>query len=368
MPNRDVYAQIDLSAIRHNVKLIKSRIKNNAKMCAVVKADAYGHGAIAVAKEAVAAGADYLAVAILDEALELRNAGFKEPILILGFTPDRQTQQLVEYDIEQAVFTLQAAEALSKEAVRQGKRARVHIKVDTGMHRIGIQPNQAGAFAEAIAALPGVEIVGLFSHFAKSDYEDKTFACEQLEKFNQAIADIEQRGINIPLKHIANSAAILEMPQAHFDMVRAGVILYGLWPSDEVKHSTDLRPVMKLIAKVAYVKELETGNGISYGQIFRTKRKSLIATLPIGYADGWSRLLTGKAKVLIHHQLAPVVGKICMDQCMVDVTDIAGVKQGDIVILFGDGKLSADEIANWLGTINYEVVCMVSKRVPRVYC
>ena len=368
MPNRDVYAEVDLSAISHNVKRIKDRIRNHAKMCAVVKANAYGHGAVAVAREAIAAGADYLAVAILNEAIELRQAGFKEPILILGFTPERQACQLVEYDIEQAVFTVEAAKALSETALRQGKKAKVHIKVDTGMSRIGILPDKAGEFAKTLQALPGIEIIGLFSHFAKADYEDKTFANEQLKRFKQAIAAIESVGIEIPLKHIANSAAILEMPEAHFDMVRAGVILYGLWPSDEVKRCIELEPAMRLIAKIAYVKAMEAGNGIGYGQIFRTRRHSLIATLPIGYADGWSRLLTGKASVLVHGQLAPIRGKICMDQCMIDVTDIDDVKSGDTVILFGDKKLSADQIAKWLDTINYEVVCMVSNRVPRVYC
>lgn len=367
MPNRAVWAQIDLDKIQHNIAEIKTKIQGHAKMCAVVKADAYGHGVIAVAKTAIGAGADYLAVAILNEAIELRNAGFKEPILILGFTPLEQSDQLVEYDIEQAVFTLEAAKALSEAAVKQNKTAKIHLKIDTGMSRIGIEPRKAGELAAEIQALPNIEIIGMFSHFAKADYEDKTFAYEQLNNFKEAIALIEEKGIHILIKHIANSAAILEMPEAHFDMVRAGVILYGLWPSDEVKPCIDLQPAMQLRAKVAYVKTLPVGRGIGYGQIFQTERESKIATIPIGYADGWTRMLTGKVKVAIHGHLVPIVGKICMDQCMADVTDIGEVKIGDDVVLFGNDLVTIDDIANLLGTINYEVVCMVGKRVPRVY-
>ncbi|WP_110954853.1 alanine racemase [Anaerosinus massiliensis] len=367
MPNRAVWAQVDLAAIAHNMKEIKSKVQGNAKICAVVKANAYGHGVVAVAKTAIETGADYLAVAILNEALELRHAGFLEPILILGFTPAEHADQLVRHDIEQAVFTLEMAEALSKAAANQQKTAKVHLKIDTGMRRIGIRPDQAGAFAEKIQSMPNLEIVGMFSHFATADSEDKAFAQTQLARFKTAIAQVESKKIHIPIKHIANSAAILEMPEAHFDMVRAGIILYGLWPSDEVKHSIDLKPAMQLKAKVAYVKTMPSDCGISYGQIFRTQRESKIATLPIGYADGWTRLLTGKVRVEIHNKLVPIVGKICMDQCMADVTEIADVQIGDEVILFGSEQVSIDDIANLLGTIHYEIVCMVGKRVPRVY-
>jgi len=367
MPNRAVWAEVNLAAITHNIREIKSKVQGSAKFCAVVKANAYGHGVIPVAKTAIEAGADYLAVAILNEALELRHAGFLEPILILGFTPNDQAEQVVEYDIEQAVFTMEAAEALAKAAARQNKIAKIHLKVDTGMSRIGVPPAQAGELASKIQAMPNIEIVGMFSHFATADSEDKSFAYEQLAQFKIAIARIESNGIDVPIKHIANSATILEIPEAHFDMVRAGVILYGLWPSEEVKKEIDLRPAMQLKAKVAYVKTMPANRGISYGQIFRTKRESKIATIPIGYADGWTRLLTGKVRVQINGKLAPIVGKICMDQCMVDVTDIDEVKVDDEVVLFGSEQVTIDDIANLLGTINYEIVCMVGKRVPRVY-
>lgn len=367
MPNRAVWAQVDLSAIEHNMKEIKRKVCGNAKVCAVVKADGYGHGAVAVAKAAVRAGADYLAVAMLSEALELRSAGFREAILVLGYTPPEQSVQLVAGDIEQTVFTLAAATALSKAAGLHHKIAKVHLKVDTGMGRIGVPPAEAGILAEKIAALPHLKLQGIFSHLATADSEDKTFAIEQLARFKEAIKNVASKNIEIPIKHLANSAAILEMPETHFDMVRAGIILYGLWPSDEVKRSVDLWPAMQLKTKIAYVKKMPPKQSISYGAIFETKRFSTIATLPLGYADGYTRLLTGKAEVLVKGRRAPIVGKICMDQCMVDVTDIENVAVGDEVVLFGNAELPADEIARLLGTINYEVICMVSKRVPRFY-
>lgn len=367
MASRAVWAEIDLNALEDNIRNINGCIKNNAKWCAVVKADGYGHGAIAVAKKAVEMGASYLAVAVLSEAIALRKAGFTTPILILGATPNEQAGELVDYDITQAVFTIEQAKAISAQGVRQGKKAKVHLKIDTGMHRIGIKPEQAGEYAKGISQMPGIELEGMFSHFALADAEDKSYANKQLEAFKLAIKQVESAGVKIPLKHIANSAAILEMPEAHFDMVRAGIILYGLWPSDEVKHSIDLKPVMKVCAKIVYLKDLEQGESISYGCTWTAGRDSLIGTLPVGYADGYTRMLSGKAQVEYQGKRAPVVGRICMDQCMVDLTDIPGIKQGDAVVLFGSDTLTTDEVAGWLGTINYELPCMLSPRVPRIY-
>lgn len=367
MPNRSVYARVSLKAIRQNVREIRSKVRDGVKFCAVVKGDAYGHGAIAVAKAAVEEGADYLAVAILEEAVELRKAGFLEPILILGHTPLEQLCQVVEYDLEQTIFTMEAACALSAAALRMGKKAWIHIKIDTGMRRIGVLPEQAGSFASAVAALPGIEIRGMFSHFATADEKDKSFAFEQLRLFQEALQRTKAQGVTVPIKHIANSAAILEIPEAQFDMVRAGIILYGLWPSEEVRRTINLQPAMQLCARVAFIKTVPSERGISYGQTFRTCRESRIATLPIGYADGWTRLLSGKANVWIGNAFAPVVGKICMDQCMVDVTNINGVECGDEAVLFGSKELPVGVIADWLGTIHYEIVCMVGKRVPRIY-
>lgn len=365
--DRAVWAEIDLAAIRRNLEEIRNCVRGGAKLCAVVKANAYGHGAVAVARAAVDAGASYLAVAILEEALELRSAGFCEPVLILGYTPPEQAPQIVAHNVTQTIFSLEAAAALSAEAMRQGKAVKVHLKVDTGMGRIGVRPEEAGVLAARIASLPGVELEGVFSHFASSDSADKTAAVAQLMRFREALRCIEAAGVQIAIRHIANSAAILEMPESHFDMVRAGIILYGLWPSDEVTHGAALHPAMRLKARISYVKEMPAGEAISYGGAFRTARKSRIATLPIGYADGYSRLLSGKAEVEVGSVLAPVVGRICMDQCMLDVSDAGDVHAGDEVTLFGGTRMSAAALAWRLGTIHYEVVCTVGARVPRVY-
>lgn len=367
MFERPVWAEIDLGAIAHNVEQIRKLTGNSTEICAVVKADAYGHGVIAVAKTVLQAGADRLAVAILNEALELRRAGFLVPILLLGYTPECQATMVVDYDITQTVFSMESAQALSGAAVAAGKTATVHIKIDTGMGRIGICPEDAGAFAEAVSALPGIKIEGVFSHFASSDSKDKSFTYEQYRRFILSLESIKSRGIEIPIRHIANSAAILDLPDMHLNMVRPGIILYGLWPSDEVNQTLDLRPAMKFKAQVGCAKDVLPHTSISYGRTYFTEKPSRIATLPVGYADGWSRLLAHKGQVFIRGQRASLVGRVCMDQCMIDVTHIPGVVAGDEVLLFGGPSLPVEEVAKYMGTINYEIVCMVGKRVPRFY-
>lgn len=367
MLERPVWAEIDLSAIKHNVREIKKGLKPGVKFCAVVKADAYGHGAVAVTRAVLSAGADRLAVAILGEAIELREAGFLVPIQVLGYTPQQQAKTVAAYGIEQTVYSMEAVRALAAAGMETGKKVKVHIKIDTGMGRIGILPEEAGDFAAAVAAMSGVEIEGVFSHFATADADDKSYAYEQYGRFQQALDRIKDKGIDIPIRHIANSAAALEMPETHLDMVRPGIIMYGLWPSPEVKRNVTLKPAMCLKAQVAHVKTVAAGTGISYGRAYIADSERKIATLPIGYADGWTRLLSGRTDVLINGSRAPLVGRICMDQCMADVTGIAGVKSGDTAILFGTPALTTDEVADVLGTINYELVCMVGKRVPRVY-
>lgn len=367
MPNRAAWAEIDLKALRHNYEEIKKNIKNGAKLCAVVKADAYGHGALAVARVAVEAGASYLAVATLGEAIELREAGFTTPILLLGLVMPDEARDIVDYDVTQVVCELPLAEAISKEAVRQHKIAKVHLKVETGMGRIGIRPEEIGALAAAVKKLPNIEIEGMFSHFAMADSKDKTYTKGQLEKFEQALAEVKKAGVKLKIRHIAESAAILEIPEAHYDMVRAGVIQYGMWPSDEVTHPIDLKPVMKVCAKVVFMKTLHKGESIGYGRQFIAQRESRIATLPIGYADGYIRAYGKEGCVSFGGRRAPIAGRVCMDQVMVDVTDLPDVKEGDTAVLFGDEDITADEAAKWLNTINYEVTCLVSPRVPRVY-
>jgi len=367
MFERSVWAEIDLGAIAHNVGQIRKLTANNAQICAVVKADAYGHGAVAVARTVLQAGADRLAVAIISEALELRRAGFRESILVMGYTPACQAAIVADQDITQTIFDIEAAEALSAAAAAAGKIVNVHLKIDTGMGRIGIRPEDAGRFAAAVAALPGIYIEGVFSHFATADSRDKSFTYEQYEQFTAGLEQIEAQGIHIPIRHISNSAAILELPNMHLNMVRPGIILYGLWPSDEVVQTIELKPAMKLKAQVGFIKDMPANRGISYGHTYFTEKLSRIATLPVGYADGWSRLLANKAFVSIRGQRAPLVGRVCMDQCMVDVTHIPGVVPGDEALLFGGADLPVEEVADHMGTINYEIVCMVGKRVPRLY-
>lgn len=367
MPNRAVWAEIDLGALEKNYEQIKSRLKPEVKLCAVVKADAYGHGALAVARAAVAAGASYLAVATLSEGIALRQAGFTTPILLLGLVMPEEAADVVAYGITQTVCSTELAAALSREAVRQKRTVCVHLKVDTGMGRIGVRPGEIGALAAQIAAMPGIRIEGIFSHFAMADCRDKSYTEKQLEAFRQAVAAVEAQGVHPSIRHIAESAAILEIPEAQFDMVRAGVIQYGLWPSDEVTHPIALHPVMKLQARVVWLKTLHKGESIGYGRAFVAERESRIATLPVGYADGYIRAYGPKGCVEIRGRRAPIAGRICMDQVMIDVTDIPDVKIGDTAVLFGSPSLTIDEAAGWLGTINYEVPCLLSPRVPRVY-
>ena len=366
MPNRAAWAEIDLGALAHNYREIRSRIQKGAKLCAVVKADAYGHGAIAAARVALDEGADYLAVATLSEALKLRAAGFTCPLLILGLVEPESAREVVDADITQTVCRMDLVEALSQEAVRQGKTVKVHLTIETGMGRIGVHPKDAAETAKKIAALPNVELEGIFSHFALADIPDKTFTKQQVKLFKDACDAIEAAGIHIPIKHIAESAAILEIPDVHFDMVRAGIIQYGLWPSDEVTRPIDLRPCMKFCARIVYIKTIQPGESVGYGRKFIAERETRIATLPVGYADGYIRAYAG-GSVEVCGKRAPIAGRVCMDQFMIDVTDIPEAKLGDVCTLFGSDSLTADEIAGWANTINYEVVCLVSERVPRVY-
>lgn len=367
MSNRWAWAEIDLDALEGNLRAIKSHIQAGTRLCAVVKANAYGHGAVAVARKAIEVGADYLAVATLDEGLELRHAGIMTPILILGLVPPAAAGEIVENGFTQAVCDLEMAQALSSAAVSQGRSAKVHFKVDTGMGRIGVRPEDAGVIAELIQRLPGIEIEGVFSHFAEADVKDKSYVRQQLEAFRHAVRNMRDQGVDPAIRHIAESAAILEIPDAHFDMVRAGIIEYGLWPSDEVTHPIDLKQVMRLCARIAFIKNVHKGESIGYGRQFVAARESRIATLPIGYADGYIRAYGRQGAVELRGKRAPIAGRVCMDQVMIDVTDIPEAKTGDEVTLFGSSTLTTDEAAGWLNTINYEVTCMVSARVPRIY-
>ncbi|MGG7176854.1 alanine racemase [Clostridium paraputrificum] len=368
---RPVWAEIDLDSIAENMRNIKTLVKDK-EVIAVVKADAYGHGAIDVVPTLLENGASKLAVAVITEALELRSNDITAPIMILGYTPLEFAEELISNNIEQTVYDLEYAKKLSEVALSLGKKSKIHIALDTGMGRIGFIPNDKN-FEDIleINTLEGIEIEGLFTHFSTSDEENKEYTHEQFSKIQKFSDMLIKNGINIPLKHASNSGAIIDLPETYLDAVRAGIILYGYYPSDEVKKDRlDIKPALTLKTKVCHVKELEKDMYISYGRTFKTNKKSIIATIPIGYADGYSRLLSGKAKVIINGEFAPVVGRICMDQCMVDVSHIKNVKVGDEVILLGKKgnlKFDADDIAEIMGTINYEVICMLKQRVPRVY-
>ncbi len=369
---RAAWAEVDLDALAHNIREVKRLTAGNVLVSAVIKADGYGHGAKRIAQTLLDNGADRLAIAVLDEGIELRQAGFEVPVLVLGYTDPERAAEVLNYGLEQAVYSWELAEALSKEAVRQSKTVKVHIKVDTGMGRIGLQPNgETVQLIKQIAALPNLVVEGLFTHFAVADAVDKEYTQGQYARFRWVVDALEAEGLHINIKHCGNSATIIDLPDMHMDMVRAGIMLYGLRPSDEVMlHKLELKQVMALKVRISHVKEIEAGQSVSYGRRFIAARKSTIASLPIGYADGYTRMLSGKAEALVKGKRVPVVGRICMDQCMIDVTGIEDVKVGDEVVLFGEQQgewIYIDELAEKLGTINYEIVCMISKRVPRVY-
>lgn len=370
---RAVWAQIDLDAAAHNMRQIRKHVGPDVKIAAVVKANAYGHGSVELAKTFAENGADCFAVSSLDEAVELRRyAHIDKEIFILGHTDARRTEELLTYDIEPAVFNLKNAEFFSQEAQRLGKTLRVHIAVDTGMSRVGFQVNEFSVSEiKAIAALPNIEIRGMFTHFAVSDIKDKTFTREQYGHFRWMCKRMEEEGIRIALRHCCNSAAALELPEYYCDMVRPGIIMYGCEPSPDVDIKPyDLRPVMSLRCCIAHVKLIDAGATVSYGRHYTAPSRRKIATLPVGYADGYSRILSGKVDVLYHGHRVPQVGAICMDQCMIDVSGEANVHAGDEVVLFGrqgDSFIPIEEIAAVCGTINYEIMCNISRRVPRVY-
>lgn len=364
---RGAWAEINLDAVAHNVQVAKANLKPSTKLCAVVKADAYGHGAVRVAQEAARNGADFLAVALLQEAVKLRDAGIDIPILILGSMLPEVAEIVVRYNLSHAVFDEERLYALNAAALKLHSKAKIHIAVDTGMHRIGVHVRNAGKFAVLAASLPGIEVEGVFSHFATADGDDKEYAAYQYARFQEALQLIEEAGVKIPIRHIANSAALSELQEYQLDMVRQGITLYGLHPAHMIDCYKDFEPVMTVKSRVAFLKTLAAGQTIGYGRTYTLTRTSKIATVPIGYADGVSRRLSNRGYMLIDGHKAPIIGRVCMDQVMLDVTDVPGVKLGDEVIVFGGRDLPMELVAEWADTICYEVVCAVSPRVPREY-
>ncbi|MGB8452301.1 MAG: alanine racemase [Anaerocolumna sp.] len=367
-----VAANIDLDAICNNIINTRKLINNTTKIMAIIKADGYGHGAVPIAKVLDQIGVDAFGIAILEEGIELRQAGINKPLLILGYTPKEQFKELVRYDITPTIFQYRAAEELSKEALEQNKTANVHIKLDTGMSRIGYSDKiESISEIKRIAQLKGIKIEGIFSHFACADETDKTSAHNQLERYLSFIRQLETEGVLIPIKHISNSAGIIDLPEAQLDMVRSGISTYGLYPSEEVnKNKLILKPAMEIKTHVSFVKEVDAGVGVSYGSTYVTTNKTKIATIPVGYGDGYPRLLSSKGRILIHGKSAPIIGRVCMDQFMVDVTKIDNVIQGDEVTLLGkdgDEFIPVEEIAAMALSFNYELICNVGKRIPRIY-
>lgn len=369
---RPVWAEINLDNLAYNIGQVRKHTKEDSLVTAVVKANGYGHGSVEISRTFLENGADRLAVAILREAIELRKANIEEPLLILGYTPPIQYGKLFEYNLIQTIYNYEEAKILSNKAVGLNQRATIHIKIDSGMGRLGFLPSEESIEdIIKISMLPNLYLEGIYTHFAKADELDKSHVNEQFRKYIKLVNTLGKKGINIPIKHVSNSASIIDLPDFNLNMVRAGVMMYGFYPSNEVDRDTiELRPAMALKARISNLKTVDKDVGISYGQIFVTEKESKIATLPLGYADGFTRMLTGKAEVYINGQRADVVGKICMDQCMVDVTHIKDVKLGDEVVIFGHGREGyphVDELAEKIDTINYEIVCMVGRRVPRVY-
>ena len=363
---RPLWAEIDLDALAHNVRELRRRMGPGPELLAVVKANAYGHGAVPVAEAALEAGASRLGVAFADEGIQLRQAGIQCPILILGYSLPWEAANIVSHSLTPTVTTKQLALALSRLSVDRGAVTPVHVKVDTGLNRFGLAPGEVEGFVEFLRSLPGLQVEGLYTHFAVADEEDKAFTFEQFQRFQAVTVPLP----TIPLRHVANSAIILDLPHLALDMVRAGISIYGLYPSREVSRLCCLQPVLSLKSLVARLHWLQPGDTVSYGRTWRAERPIRIALVPCGYADGYQRNFFGKASVLIRGQRAPVLGRIAMDQFMVDVTHVPDVALNDEVVIIGrqgDDVISVEELADLAGTINYEIVTGLSARVPRVY-
>lgn len=368
-----IRAYISLDAVAHNFDAMNTNINKETKIIAVIKADGYGHGAVPIAH--LMEEYEYIwgfAMATVEEAMQLRQSGVQKPILLLGYTFEEAYPDIIKYNLRPAIFKLEAARKLSEVAGELDRKVAIHLKLDTGMSRIGFSCDKASLDAiEEIAKLPNLDIEGLFTHFARADETDKSPAYVQLECYQHVVKELEDRGITISVKHCSNSAGILRIPEANLDVVRAGISIYGIYPSDEVERDqVILEPVMSLKSRITYIKEVQAGTGISYGATFVTDRPTRVATIPVGYADGYPRGLSNVGYVLIRGKKAPILGRVCMDQFMVDVTEIPEAQELDEVTLIGkDGEahLTVDELSRLSGRFPYEFVCDISKRVPRIY-
>lgn len=369
-----VWAEVDLKAIAHNIRELRRITNPKARFMAIVKANAYGHGIIEVARQSLENGAEALGVANIEEGIQLRKAGINAPVLIFGYTSPVHAKKLIEFDLTQTVYSYETSRALSEALSAYGKKIKVHIKVDTGMGRLGllrgIKDNSVSE-VESISRLPMLELEGIYTHFATADKSDRSYAGKQFEIFMDFLNQLRIAGLEIPVTHAANSAAIINMPETHLDMVRAGISIYGLYTSEEVDRSIiKLKPAMALKTKIIHLKEVPAGFKISYGTTYETEKPTTIATVSIGYADGLNRLLSSKGRMLVCGHSAQIVGRICMDLTMLDVGNIPEIAIGEEVVVFGrqgNASISVDEIASTINTINYEVVSTIMERVPRIY-
>lgn len=367
---RPTWVTVNLDALAWNVRQVRLLVGKQKKILAVVKADGYGHGAVACSERLVAAGADQLGVATVEEGAQLRQAGLKVPIVMFGISQPHEAEAIVKLKLQPTVVSIAQARLLQQAAQKHHYQLPVHLKIDTGMGRIGSQPQEAMKIVRQLNRLANIKMVGCYTHFAHADGRDKKLLNQQLAKLKSVIAALKAGNLTSILVHAANSAAVMETPQAYFDMVRPGLMLYGLYPSQRFKKKIKLKPVLSWLTRIVQVKDVPAGTGISYGHTYITKQAATIATLPVGYADGFSRLLSNQGQVLVRGTLCPVVGRVCMDMCMIDVTTVQGVKPGDKVVLIGkqhQQELTADMMAEKRSTIAYEVVTGIGKRVPRLY-
>ena len=364
------WAEIDLDAIRHNARLLKTSARGGCELMVAVKANAYGHGAIPVSRAALDAGASRLAVSRVEEGIELRQAGIDAPILLLGYTLPCESGAIVSWDLTPTVNSEAQARALSDAARAQGRALPIHVKVDTGMSRYGLLPNEVLEFVRFLGDLPGLMLEGLYTHFAVADLPDKSFTREQFDVFQDIVHALQMAGFFFPLKHVSNSAATIDLPEMALDMVRCGIALYGLRPSADVKPAVELHPALALKSRVARLRMLPAGASISYGRTYVTDAPKRVALIPVGYGDGYHRIISNRGAVLIRGKRAPILGRVCMDQFVVDVNHIPGVQMHDQVVLIGrqgQGRIPAEEVARWAETINYEVTTSLLTRLPRVY-
>ena len=368
--HRPTWVEIDLNALRHNLLAIKKWVGPQIKILGIVKADAYGHGDYEVSRVLLNNGVEMLGIAILEEGIQLRDKGIKAPLLLLGGIFEEQIDSIIHYDLIPTVYDLKLAEVLSKKAIYFNKKLKVHVYVDTGMGSIGVKYNKAVEFVQSLKDMKDLFIEGIYTHCSSSDEKDSAFTNLQIKRFRDVLDALDTIKVSIPLRHMANSGAILGYPEAYFNMVRPGLSLYGLYPSEDVSRDIGIKPVLTFKTRIIHIKDMNAGDVVGYGRTYRIDKPTRVATLPLGYDDGYNRLLSNQGEVIIRGKKSSIIGRVCMDQCFVDVTHIKDISVGDEAVLYGSQgqeSIQIESIAKQLNTIPYEVICNISKRVPRIY-